>query len=217
MGSTPSRRRFIVGLCVLSLIAAPAAAPGAQSPEQLYQQAQERLWRGNPAESIPFFRRLLEQHPDHKLRFDAVFGLGRALFRQGHYGAARRRFRDVARGHGDTVIRGEATLDLARVDLKQGHDTRARRRLDRFLERYPDHVLQERARRLLGRASAPSAGRDVGDTGVSPPLRTTGDTTTGRTIRLSPVHDTSGVDTDPASAGDTRVGTNPGGEPRGGP
>lgn len=198
MSSASPRPRLILALCVL-ILAVGTMGQGAESPEALYQEAQERLWRGRHAGSARLFRRLLEQHPDHDLRLDAVFGLGRALFRLGDYRAARKHFRAVAEEHGDTPIRGEATLDLARVDLKQGHDTRARRRLDRFLERYPDHVLSHRARRIRTRMATRSRGGDFGETGP------------GWTIRLSPGLDTGSTDPPASSAEDTPAGTDPGG------
>lgn len=210
MRSASPRPRLILALCVLLLVVG-TVGHGAEPPEALYQEAQERLWQGRHAESARIFRRLLQQHPDHDLRLDAAFGLGRALFREGEHGAARKHFRTVAEQHGDTLIRAEATLDLARVDLKQGHDTRARRRLDRFLERYPDHVLSHRVRRIRTRLAARSPGEDFGDTGVPPPLRTAGDTAPGRTIRLSPGLDTGSADPPASSAEDTPAGTDPGG------
>ncbi len=181
-------------------------------PEALYREGQQRLWRGQHGESARLFRRFLDRYPEHELRFDVVFGLGLALFRAGDYEGARTRFRAAAREHADTVIRGEATLDLARVDVQQARDTGARRHLERFLDRYPDHVLRDRARSILERITAGPSARSSGETAFPPPLRGGTDTGPEGTVRLTPTGDTVPVDTGVSRPGDTPGRQAPNGE-----
>ncbi len=131
---------------VLALLAGPALAQQADSPEALYQQGIRARDAGRPEEAVERFRQVLAAQPEN---VDARVQLGFALTARRRFAEAEREFERVLQ---QTPNYDDARLGLARISFFSGDLAAAERRLAELRRRAPDNPEVKALAEQVGRA-----------------------------------------------------------------
>lgn len=150
------RIRSFVLLLTIVLIFSGGALAAELSPEKLYERANQQFWDGEYQRAESTFGTLLETFPDSELYWDARYGMGRTLYKQGRMDESVSHFQAVRRNHTESSVRGDALFSLAEVAILRNRTIRARELLRTFLDLFPDHVLEPTVRKQLNLLGDPS-------------------------------------------------------------
>jgi tol-pal system protein YbgF len=113
------------------------AAPGAQDPQQLYEQATQDLTQGRYPLALQEFRDYVRGFPTSELADNAQYGVGECFFAQSQFDSAAVEYEGIERlaPQGDRVPAGLWKLALSREKL--GQAALARRTLEDLVKRFP--------------------------------------------------------------------------------
>lgn len=147
---TNSRRSILVlGIFFSVFVCLTGGVRAADRPAELYQTASQQFWNGNYTQSLKTYRRIVENHPDHDLYWDAQFGVARSLFESGKMTPAAAVFRKVQRNHPEKNVRGDALFSLVEIAVLQDKIIKARNLLRTFLDVYDNHPIHPTAKKQL--------------------------------------------------------------------
>lgn len=138
--------------------AAPAPAGAPAVPEAVRREMHEALLElksGRFEEAARRYRALLGRNPPARIRGEASYWLGEALFALGRHDEARRAFRAAAMRFPNHPKRPDAMLKYAILLREAGKETEARAVLSSLVAAFPDTPAALRARELV-RERAPS-------------------------------------------------------------
>ncbi len=148
----------------LLFVAVAACAPRQttipNTPEALFQQAQELYQKGEYSRAAQLFQQFIFRYPTSGLADDAQFYLAESYFRQKDYDQAIIEYRFLIDNFPSMNYVPKAELRIAEAylrkspppELDQTDTEQAIRLFRRFLARYPDSPLADTARLLLAQA-----------------------------------------------------------------
>lgn len=104
---------------------------------------------GHPAESLPYLKRLLDEHPKDSRAALAAFTLGRVYMQLGKDKQAADAFARVRRMAADASLREDALAREVQTASASGQSERARKRAAEYLTRYPQGRRVREVKRVL--------------------------------------------------------------------
>ncbi|MFB6345830.1 MAG: tetratricopeptide repeat protein [bacterium] len=155
-----TKRLFYLLLGMLMMISSITLSPALaeKKPSEVFHAASQAFWNGEFQRSLKHYRSIVENHPDHKLYWDARFGMAKSFYEMGKLNKARKIFEDVQYEHPDKAVRGDALFSLVEISILQDEIVHARNLLQTFLDVYTDHPIRSAAKqqlKLLEEASVP--------------------------------------------------------------
>lgn len=116
-----------------------------ETPEHLFNTANENMVKGNDAAAIELYYRILEQYPDFKdYRADVLFRLGSLLFRMERFEEAEKAFRLLADKYGGYPEIRKAYERLLYIYVQEFHDDKKAAKIrETYVKRFGDSEVLE--------------------------------------------------------------------------
>ncbi|HMA76556.1 MAG TPA: tetratricopeptide repeat protein [Candidatus Krumholzibacteriaceae bacterium] len=97
--------------------------------------------------------KILQNNPDSGWADDAVFLLGKALFRQGKYDESAKKFEEILDNWPEEKYAPLSLFWLGKIYLNREEFNKALKYTDRFIEKYPEHEIRFQVMVLAGKIS----------------------------------------------------------------